>query len=55
MISIYIITNGHNSVKIARGVTVLVFCTSSEYGLLCTKFGENILNGLRVMERTRFQ
>ena len=33
MISILIITNGHNSINIARGVTVFALCTSSAHGL----------------------
>ena len=51
MISILIITKGHNSVKITRRVIVLVLCTSSNRG---TKFRKNISTGFRVMERTRF-
>ena len=51
MISILIITKGHNSVKITRRVIVLVLCTSSNRG---TKFCKNISTGFRVMERTRF-
>ena len=31
--SILIVTNGHNSVNIAHGVIVLVFCISSDHGL----------------------
>ena len=50
IISILIITKGHNSINIAHGVTVLIFLTLSD-----RKFGENILNGLRVMEQTRSQ
>ena len=45
------ISKGHNSVK--NGVSVLVLCTSSDDGLYCTVFHVNILNGIRVMERTR--
>ena len=33
MISILIITKGYNSVNIARGVTVLVLCSSSDHGI----------------------
>ena len=51
-ISKLIITKKHNSVNIARGITVLVLCTSSDHGLHFTKLGENILNGLRGMGRT---
>ena len=32
-ISILFITKGRNSVNIARGITVLVLCTSSDHGL----------------------
>ena len=49
------ITKRHNSVNTACGVTVLIFCTSSDHGLDFTKFCKNILNALRFMERTRFQ
>ena len=42
MFSILIITKGHSSVNIARGVTVLVLCTSSNHGLhlyqVCCKY-----------------
>ena len=42
--------------KNVGGVSVLVLCASSD-GLMvvyiCTKFNENILNGIRIMERTR--
>ena len=34
MISILIITKGHNSINIACGVTILVLCTSSNHCLL---------------------
>ena len=33
MTSILFITKGHNSTNIARGVTILVLCTSSDHGL----------------------
>ena len=33
MISILIITKGHDSVKIAHGVTIFIPCTSSTHGL----------------------
>ena len=45
-ISILIITKGHNSINIVRGVTVLILCVIMVY--LRTKFGENILKGLSV-------
>ena len=48
------ISKGHNSVKNADGNTVLFLCTSSDCGLYFYKFHENILNGFRVMARTRF-
>ena len=46
------ISKGHNSVKSVGGVSVFVLCTPSDDGLYCIKFHENILNGIRVMERT---
>ena len=39
------ISKGHNSLKNVGGVSVLVLCTLSD--------DENILNPIRVMERTR--
>ena len=33
-ISILIITKGHNSINIVRGVTVLILCTLRDNGLL---------------------
>ena len=53
--SILIITKVHNAVYIARRVIVFVFCTSSFHGLHLSKVRKNILNGLKVMERTQFQ
>ena len=32
---------------------VLVLCTSSDDGLYCIKFHENILHGIKVIERTQ--
>ena len=57
MISILmiIITKGTNSVNTARRVTGLDSPHSLIMVNFCTKFGENILNCLRVMEQTRFQ
>ena len=55
IISILIITKGHNSLNIAYGVTFLVHRTLSNHGLHLYHFFENILNDLRFMERTRFQ
>ena len=40
MISILIITKGHNSVNIAREVTIFVLGTLSYHGLHCAKFQE---------------
>ena len=34
---------------------VLFLCTSSDSGFyICTKFDENILDGIKVIDRTRF-
>ena len=46
-------SKGHNSVKKVGGVTILVLCTSADNGLYLYQFHENILNGIRVMERTQ--
>ena len=43
---------GHNSVKNVGEVTVLFLCTSSDGGYICTNFHENILNCIKVTERT---
>ena len=48
------ISKGPNSVKYVGGVTILFLCTSSDNGLYLTKFHENILDGIKVIERTRF-
>ena len=48
------ISKGHNSVKNVGGVSVLVLCISSDSDLYSTKFHENILDGIKVIERTRF-
>ena len=57
------ISKGHYSVKSVGGVTFLVLCTSSRFFFsahrlmmvyICTKFRENILDGMKVIERTRF-
>ena len=50
--SIRKLSKGHNSVKNVGGVTILFLCTSSDDGLYCTKFHENILNGMKVIEWT---
>ena len=49
------VSKGHNSIKILGGVTVLVLCTSSDMMVyIYTKFHENILDGMKVIEPTRF-
>ena len=45
----------HNSVKIVRGVIVLVLCILSNMVYICIKFSINILSGFRVMKRRGFQ
>ena len=40
------ISKGHNSVKTVGGVTVHFLCTSSDAVCICTKFHENILDGI---------
>ena len=55
MIFIGKISKGHNSVKNVGGVMVFFFsahCLLMVY--ICTKFHENILNGVKVIGRTRF-
>ena len=54
MIFIGKISKGQNSVKNVDGVTVLVLCTSSDDGLYLYKFHKNILDGIKVIEWTRF-
>ena len=48
----------HNSLKNVSGIKVLNLCTSSYDALylvhICTKFHENILDGINVIERTQF-
>ena len=50
------ILKGHNSPKNVGRVMVLNLCTSSYDALylvyICIKFHENILNGIKVIERT---
>ena len=59
-ISILKITKGNNSAKNVGGVTIVNLCTSSGHALyfyqiyICAKFHEIILNGIKVIERTRF-
>ena len=49
------ISKGHKSVKNVDGVTVLFLCTSSDGDLYMYKVSyENILHGIKVIERTRF-
>ena len=43
---------GHNSVKNVGGVMVLVLCMSFKNVYICTKFHENILDGIEVIWRT---
>ena len=51
------IFKGHNSLKKVGRVMVLNLCTSSYDALylvyICTKFHENVLGGIKVIERTR--
>ena len=52
------IFKGHNSLKNVDRVMVLNLCTSSYDALdlvyICTKFHENILVGIKVIEQTQF-
>ena len=52
------IFKGHNSLKNVGQVVVLNLCTSSYDALylvyICTKFHENILDGIKVIELTQF-
>ena len=52
------IFKGHNSLKNVGQVMVLNLCTSSYDALylvyICTKFHENILDGISVIEQTQF-
>ena len=49
---------GHSSLKNVGRVMVLNLCTSSYDALylvyICTKFHENILDSMKVIERTQF-
>ena len=49
-------SKGHNSVKTVDGVTDLSFFSARRLMVvyICTKFHENILDGIKVLERTRF-
>ena len=48
------ISKGHNTVKMQVELRVLfsAYCLIMVY--ICTKFHENILDGIKVIERTRF-
>ena len=52
MIFIRKISKGHNSVKNVGGGQFLFFAHSLMMVYICTKFHENIMIGIRVMERT---
>ena len=47
-------TKETSSVKFVSGVTVFVFCTSSDKLYICTKLRENISKSLTVIAQTRF-
>ena len=53
-ISIGKITKGNNSAKNAGGVTVLISACPLVMIYISTKFCEIILNGIKVIEWTRF-
>ena len=55
MLLILFITKEHSSLNIIHGVKVLFSAHHLIMIYICTKFRENILNGFRVLERTRFQ
>ena len=40
--------------KISKGHNSVFLCTSSDDGYICTKFHENILEGIKVIEQTQF-
>ena len=54
MDTIFITKNskGHNSVENVDAVMFFFLCTSSDDGLFSAKFHENILDGIKVIERT---
>ena len=54
MISILKITKGNNSAKNVDGVTVLISARRLIMLYICAKFYEIVLNGIKVIERTRF-
>ena len=48
------ISKGHNSIKDVSRVTFLFLCKSSHDSLHLFEFHENILDGIKVIERTGF-
>ena len=54
MISILKITKGNNSAKNVGGVNVLISARRLVMFYICAKFHEIILNGIKVIELTRF-
>ena len=54
MIFIGKISKGHNSVKNVGGVTTLVSAHRLMMVYICTKFHENIVDGIKIIERTCF-
>ena len=54
MISILKITKGNNSSKNVGGVNVVKSARHLVVLYICAKFHEIILNGIKVIERTRF-
>ena len=53
-ISILKIAKGNNSAKNIGGATVLISARCLVMLYICAKFHEIILNGIKVIERTRF-
>ena len=53
MISMPIITKGHNSAKLEGGLAVPAFCTLYGGCLYFTKLHETIFDGFNIIERTR--
>ena len=54
MISILIITKGHNSIKMYVVFQFIFFACHLIMLYICTKFYENIFNGFKVIEWTLF-
>ena len=54
MISISIITKGHNFIRQVHEVTGLVLCRPTDEALHCTKYHEIILNHFKVIQQTGF-